>query len=195
MSFTGASVSLKWFWQQQAFSDSKSPGLPTALLCPFRVPIILGLVFLVFFSFPISSDLKPGRITSTCLSAISTLTLSFWMRIARQIPRDSLEVLHDDRIKHLVVAVLFPLSFSFEFQWNVIYLFICIHFVRMLKEQEQMQESKVSVSQDIFINLSLKLSSNLQGCVLHSAVATGVEVFGRGCSWDQTYVEWLWHAV
>lgn len=45
-----------------------------------------------------------------------------------------------------------------------------------------MQESKVSVSQDIFINLSLNLSSNLQGCVLHSAVAVGVEVFGRGCS-------------
>lgn len=65
----------------------------------------------------------------------------------------------------------------------------------MPKEQEQMQESKVSVSQDIFINLSLKLSSNLQGRVLHSAVAVGVEVFGRGCSWDQTYVEWWWHAV
>lgn len=113
MSFTGASVSLKWFWQQQAFSDSKAPGLPTALLCPFRVPIIPGLVFLVFFSFPISSGLKPGRITSTCLSAISTLTLSFWMRIARQIPRDGLEVLHDDRIKHFVVAVLFPLAFFF----------------------------------------------------------------------------------
>lgn len=107
MSFTGAYVSLKWFRQQQAFSDSKSQGLPTALLCPFRVPIILGLVFLVFFSFPISSDLKPGRITSTCLSAISTLTLSFWMRIARQIPRDSLQVLHNDRIKQRVVAILF----------------------------------------------------------------------------------------
>lgn len=121
MSFTGAYVSLKWFWQQQAFSDSKSPGLPTVLLCPFCVPIIPGLAFLVFFSFPISSDLKPGRITSTCLSAISTLTLSFWMRIAR--PRDSLQVLHDDRIKHLVLAILFPLCFFYLNEIIFIYLY------------------------------------------------------------------------
>lgn len=35
------------------------------------------LFSLVFFSFSISSDLQPGRITLTCLKAIFNLTLSF----------------------------------------------------------------------------------------------------------------------
>lgn len=44
-------------------------------------------------------------------------------------------------------------------------------------------------SQVIFINLSIKLSSNLEGHVPHTAVRVGVKVFGHGCSLDQIYVE------
>lgn len=100
------------------------------------------------------------------------------MRIARQIPRDSLEVLHDDK----AFACCRPFPFIFFFIYLNRILFICIHFVRTPKELEQMQECRVSVSQDIFINLSLKLSSNLQGRVPHTAVGVGDEVFRCGCS-------------
>lgn len=56
MSFTGAHVLSKWFWQQNIFRLSS--GLETALFCPFCVHIILGLVLssiLFFFHFLWSS--------------------------------------------------------------------------------------------------------------------------------------------
>lgn len=76
MAFTDACVLSKWFWQQKIFSGYLQGERQLRSVLPMFT-LDWDLFSLVFFSFPISSDLKPGRIILTCLKAIFNLTLSF----------------------------------------------------------------------------------------------------------------------
>lgn len=76
MAFTGAYVLSKWFWQQKVFSGYLRGERQLRSVLPMFT-LDWDLFSLVFFSFSISSDLKPGRIILTCLKAIFNLTRSF----------------------------------------------------------------------------------------------------------------------
>lgn len=76
MAFTSACVLSKCSWQQKVFSGFLQGERQLRSVLPVFT-LDWDLFSLVFFSFPISSDLKPGRIILTCLKAIFNLTLSF----------------------------------------------------------------------------------------------------------------------
>lgn len=76
MAFIGACVLSKWSWQQKIFSGYLQGERQLHSVLPVFT-LDWDLFSLVFFSFSISSDLKPGRIILTCLKAIFNLTLSF----------------------------------------------------------------------------------------------------------------------
>lgn len=76
MAIPGACVLSKRLWQHKIFSGYLQGERQLRSVLPMFT-LDWDLFSLVFFSFSISSDLKPGRIILTCLKAIFNLTLSF----------------------------------------------------------------------------------------------------------------------
>lgn len=115
---TGACVLAKWFWQEEIFSGYLQGERQHSSVLPMFT-LDWDLFSPVFFSFSISSDLKPGRIILTCLKAIFNLTLSFssspmnvnhWANIQGQLIQATLRCA---KIKHHLVLFSPPFLKSF----------------------------------------------------------------------------------
>lgn len=142
MVYTSAHVLSKWFWQQKVFPDFLEGERQLRSVLPVFT-LDWDLFSLVFFSFSISSDLKPGRIILTCLKAIFSLTLSFSsspMNVNHRANIQGQLTLCRAKIKH------FRVPFCFHFFYFFFSLKSCFWY-------KECYDAKVATADAVAVNL------------------------------------------